>query len=46
VTTEASRVHVAARVPYEVLDSLQPRRSAPAPPVAPAAPKAPSSPNS
>jgi hypothetical protein len=28
VTTEATRVHVAARVPYEVLDSLQPRRSA------------------
>jgi hypothetical protein len=46
VTTEASRVHVAARVPYEVLDSLQPRRSAPAPPVAPAAPKAPSAPSS
>lgn len=32
VTTEASRVHVAARVPYEVLDSLQPKRSASAPP--------------
>jgi hypothetical protein len=26
VTTEASRVHVAARVPYEVIDSLQPKR--------------------
>jgi hypothetical protein len=25
VTTEASRVHIAARVPYEVLDSLQPQ---------------------
>ncbi len=32
VTTEATRVHVAARVPYEVLDSLQPKRSASAPP--------------
>ncbi|HEV7499642.1 MAG TPA: hypothetical protein VGQ33_06540 [Vicinamibacteria bacterium] len=32
VTTEASRVHVAARVPYEVLDSLQPKRAATAPP--------------
>jgi hypothetical protein len=32
VTTEASRVHVAARVPYEVIDSLQPRRSATAAP--------------
>jgi hypothetical protein len=40
VTTEASRVHVAARVPYEVLDSLQPRppRSAPPRPPAPSAP--------
>ena len=34
VTTEASRVHVAARVPYEVLDSLQPKRAASAPPTA------------
>ncbi|HEU0106068.1 MAG TPA: hypothetical protein VFT38_07845 [Vicinamibacteria bacterium] len=32
VTTEASRVHVAARVPYEVIDSLQPKRAATAPP--------------
>jgi hypothetical protein len=32
VTTEASRVHVAARVPYDVIESLQPRRSATAPP--------------
>jgi hypothetical protein len=32
VTTEASRVHVAARVPYEVLDSLQPKRAVTAPP--------------
>jgi hypothetical protein len=34
VTTEATRVHVAARFPYELLDSLQPRRSATAPPPA------------
>jgi hypothetical protein len=32
VTTEAARVHVAARVPYEVIESLQPKRSASAPP--------------
>ena len=32
VTTEASRVHVAARVPYEVIDSLQPKRAASAAP--------------
>jgi hypothetical protein len=32
VTTEASRVHVAARVPYDVIESLQPKRSATAPP--------------
>ena len=32
VTTEATRVHVAARVPYEVLESLQPKRAATAPP--------------
>jgi hypothetical protein len=42
VTTEASRVHVAARVPYDVLESLQPGRSGPRPPVAPAPPTAPS----
>ena len=38
VTTEASRVHVAARFPYEVLDSLQPPRrpmSAAPPPATP-----------
>lgn len=36
VTTEATRVHVAARVPYEVIDSLQPKRTpiAIAPPAA------------
>jgi hypothetical protein len=27
VTTEANRVHVSARFPYELLDSLQPRKS-------------------
>jgi hypothetical protein len=32
VTTEASRVHIAARVPYEVIESLQPKRAATAPP--------------
>jgi hypothetical protein len=32
VTTEASRVHVAARVPYEVLDSFQPPKRASAVP--------------
>ena len=32
VTTEASRVHVAARVPYDVIESLQAKRSATAPP--------------
>jgi hypothetical protein len=32
VTTEASRVHIAARVPYDVIESLQPRRAATAPP--------------
>ena len=35
VTTEASRVHVAARVPYEVIESLQPKRAASAAPPAP-----------
>ena len=38
VTTETTRVHVAARVPYEVLESLQPHRpvaAAAAPPTAP-----------
>jgi hypothetical protein len=29
VSTETNRVRVAARFPYEVLDALQPRRSAP-----------------
>ena len=42
VTTEATRVHVAARVPYDVIESLQPKR--PSAPVAPAAPSAPSTP--
>jgi hypothetical protein len=32
VTTEASRVHIAARVPYELIESLQPKRAATAPP--------------
>lgn len=32
VTTEASRVHVAARVSYDVIESLQPRRAATVPP--------------
>lgn len=34
VTTEASRVHIAARVPYDVIESLQPKRAATAPPPA------------
>ena len=35
VTTEASRVHVDARFPYDLLDALSPSPSAPLPPAAP-----------